>query len=76
ACRAFLEKHLLPFALKWEREEKMPDDLFQTLHQLNMLLLNMSASLPIYWLRSLGINDDAGTHIEEGGCLHTDIYLD
>ncbi|RVX67900.1 Acyl-CoA dehydrogenase apdG [Exophiala mesophila] len=76
ACRAFLEEHLLPYAMDWEREETVPDHLFQTFAKHNMLIPNLTSPLPVEWLRRLGINDILGTPIEEWDYLHTGIYLD
>lgn len=76
ACRAFVDEHLLPFAMDWEREETVPDHLFQTFAKHNMLIPNLPAPLPVDWLRRLGINDILGVPVEEWDYLHTGIYLD
>ncbi|KAH0844672.1 hypothetical protein AYO21_02005 [Fonsecaea monophora] len=76
ACRAFLEEHLLPYAMEWEREETVPDHLFVTFRDANMLIPNLPAPLPVEWLHKVGIHDILGTPIEEWDYLHTGIYLD
>ncbi len=76
ACRAFIEEHLLPYAMEWEREETVPDHLFHTFAKHNMLIPNMPAPLPVEWLKRLGIHDILGTTVEEWDYLHTGIYLD
>ncbi|EXJ71795.1 uncharacterized protein A1O5_05605 [Cladophialophora psammophila CBS 110553] len=76
ACRAFLEEHLLPYAMEWEREETVPDHLFHTFRKHNMLIPNLPAPLPVEWLTRVGIYDILGTPIQEWDYLHTGIYLD
>jgi len=76
ACRAFLEEHFIPHAMDWEREETVPDHLFETFKKHNMLIPNLPAPLPVDWLRRVGIHDILGTSIEEWDYLHTGIYLD
>ncbi|KAK7890587.1 hypothetical protein LTR67_007795 [Exophiala xenobiotica] len=76
ACRAFIEEHLLPYAMEWEREETVPDHVFHTFAKHNMLIPNMPAPLPVEWLKRLGIHDILGTTVEEWDYLHTGIYLD
>ncbi|KAL2410529.1 Acyl-CoA dehydrogenase apdG [Exophiala dermatitidis] len=75
-CRAFVEEHLLPYAIEWEREETVPEHLYQTFAKHNMLIPNMGAPLPVEWLKRLGIHDILGTPVEEWDYLHTGIYLD
>ncbi|RMD40526.1 hypothetical protein DV735_g4592, partial [Chaetothyriales sp. CBS 134920] len=76
ACRAFLEEHLLPYAVEWEREETVPDHVQPTFAQANMLIPNLPAPLPVEWLHKLGIRDILGTPVEEWDYFHTGIYLD
>jgi acyl-CoA dehydrogenase len=75
-CRAFIEEHLMPYAMEWEREETVPDHLFETFKKHNMLIPNLPSPLPIEWLKRVGIHDILGTSIEEWDYLHTGIYLD
>ncbi|KAK5021537.1 hypothetical protein LTS07_010944 [Exophiala sideris] len=76
ACRAFIEEHLLPYAMDWEREETVPDHLFQTFAKHNMVIPNLPAPLPVEWLKKVGIHDILGTPVEEWDYFHTGIYLD
>ena len=75
-CRAFIEEHLIPYAMEWEREETVPDHLFETFRKHNMLIPNLPAPLPVEWLKRVGVKDILGTSIEEWDYLHTGIYLD
>jgi acyl-CoA dehydrogenase len=76
ACRAFISEHLLPYAMEWEREETVPEYVFDIFSKANMLVPNLPAPLPVEWLRRLGINDILGTPVEEWDYMHTGIYLD
>ena len=76
ACRAFLDEHLMPNAMDWEREETVPEHVFSTFSKAHMLIPNLPAPLPVEWLRRLGINDILGTPIEEWDYFHTGIYID
>src|SRR2546427_11220684 len=64
ACRAFLYKHLIPHALKWKREELIPAHIFKIFIKHHILLLNLPSSLPIIWLKKLGIHNILGVKIE------------
>ena len=77
ACRAFIAEHLLPHAMDWEREETVPEHLFETFAQNNMLIPNLSAPLPVAMLKELGIHDILGVvKVEEWDYMHTGIYVD
>ncbi|KIW25573.1 uncharacterized protein PV07_08739 [Cladophialophora immunda] len=51
--------------MEWEREEMVPDHLFQTFHKHNMLTPNLPAPLPVEWLRRVGVYDILGTPEEK-----------
>jgi acyl-CoA dehydrogenase len=77
ACRAFIAEHLLPHAMDWEREETVPEHLFETFAKYNMLIPNLPAPLPVVWLKKLGIHDILGVvKVEEWDYMHTSIYVD
>jgi acyl-CoA dehydrogenase len=77
ACRAFIAEHLLPHAMDWEREETVPEHLFETFAKHNMLIPNLPAPLPVSWLKKLGIHDILGVvKVEEWDYMHTGIYVD
>lgn len=76
ACRAFIDEHLAPFAVEWEREETAPDHLFHTFTKHNMLIPNLPAPLPVEWLHKVGIYDILGVKVEDWDYFHTSIYLD
>lgn len=77
ACRAFIAEHLLPYAMDWEREEAVPEHLFETFAKHNMLIPNLPAPLPVAWLKKLGIHDILGVvRVEEWDYMHTGIYVD
>jgi len=77
ACRAFIEEHLLPQAMEWEREETVPEHVFETFAKHNMLIPNLPAPLPVEWLKKLGIHDILGVvKVEEWDYFHTGIYAD
>lgn len=77
ACRAFISEHLLPQAFEWEREETVPEHVFETFAKNNMLIPNLPAPLPVEWLKRLGVHDVLGVvGVEEWDYLHTGIYAD
>lgn len=76
ACRAFIEEHLIPYAMDWETAEDVPPHVFDLFGKHNMLIPNLPSPLPVAWLKRLGIHDVLGTPIEEWDYLHTGIYLD
>lgn len=76
ACRAFLETHLTPHALSWEREEQVPQTLYRTFADANMLVPALPAPLPVKWLRKLGMGEMlGGVGAEEWDYVHTGIYI-
>lgn len=75
-CRAFAWEHLVRHALEWEREGTVPEHVFQTFCQHNMLLPNLPAPLPVDWLKRLGIHDILGVKVEEWDHMYTGIYCD
>lgn len=76
ACREFLWEHLLRNAMEWERQGTVPEHVFQTFCQHNMLLPNLPAPLPVDWLRRLGIHDILGVKVEDWDYMYSGIYGD
>ena len=63
--------------MDWERDEKVPGDVFQKFAQANMLVPSLPAPLPVDWLKRLGVNDILGVvKVEEWDYIHTAIYCD
>lgn len=76
ACREFLWEHLLRHAMDWERQSTVPEHVFETFCQHNMLLPNLPAPLPVGWLKRLGIHDVLGVKVEDWDYMYTGIYCD
>ncbi|EME46240.1 hypothetical protein DOTSEDRAFT_86844 [Dothistroma septosporum NZE10] len=76
ACRAWFEKHFLPYCMDWENDEDLPSDLFAKFNEANMLLPNLCPPLPVDWLHKSGIKDILGTPVEEWDYVHTAIWID
>ena len=63
--------------MDWERDEKVPEDVFHKFAQANMLVPSLPAPLSVEWLRRLGVHDILGVvKIEDWDYLHTAIYCD
>ena len=75
-CRAFLEKHFIPYALEWETEGTVPPHVWETFNKANMLLPNLKSPLPVEWLKKLDINHILDVPVEEWDYLHTAIWVD
>ena len=74
--RTFLDKHYMPYARDWEREETVPPQVFDEFARAGMLLGNLPAPLPVQWLQKLGVHKVAGVKVEEWDYLHTGICVD
>ncbi|CAK7236407.1 hypothetical protein SBRCBS47491_009626 [Sporothrix bragantina] len=76
ACRDFIGEHLLPHALDWENDGKVPEHVFRVFSEHNMLIPNLPAPLPIDLLRRLGIHTLlGGLRIEDFDYFHFVIYI-
>lgn len=75
-CRAWFEKNFLPFALEWETAGTVPEHVWKTFNDANMLIPNLASPLPVKWLKRLNINDILGVPVEEWDYLHTAIWVD
>ncbi len=76
ACSEFMWENLHQHSLEWEKHGGVPDHVFRTFCDHNMLLPNLPAPLPVAWLQKLGIRDILGVKVEEWDYLHTAIYCD
>ncbi|OJJ07439.1 hypothetical protein ASPVEDRAFT_178068 [Aspergillus versicolor CBS 583.65] len=76
AAREFLYENLIKHAMEWEKEGTVPEHVFKDFCKANMLLPNLTAPLPVDWLKRLGIHDILGVKVEEWDYLHTGIYTD
>ncbi|EPE34565.1 Acyl-CoA dehydrogenase NM [Glarea lozoyensis ATCC 20868] len=75
-CRSLVDE-LMADAQDWEREGDVPEDLYSKFAAANMLLPNLSAPLPIKWLKKLNITHLPGDlPVEQFDYLHTLIYAD
>lgn len=75
-CRAFIEENLLKNAMEWEREETVPEHVFETFVKANMLLPALPAPLPAEALKKLGITEILGQPVAEFDYFHNMIYTD
>lgn len=76
-CRAFIEENLTKHAMEWEREEVVPDEVFQKFAAGNFLIPCLPAPLPVKWLKKLGIHEmPGGLKVEDWDYIHTGIYTD
>ncbi|KAI4164623.1 MAG: hypothetical protein LQ342_001597 [Letrouitia transgressa] len=63
--------------MDWEREEAVPERVFQNFAKANLLLASLPAPLPVLWLRKLGVNDILGVvKVEEWDSMHSLIFGD
>lgn len=60
--------------MEWEREETVPEHVFQTFAKANMLLPALPAPLPTMALKDLGIHDILGHPIDDWDYFHNMIY--
>jgi acyl-CoA dehydrogenase len=77
ACRDFIDQYLTPYAMDWEREETVPDHVFQTFAKHKMLIPTLPAPLPVAQLKAAGIHDILGVvKVEDFNYFHNLIYTD
>lgn len=77
ACRAFIDEHLTPHALEWERDEFVPEHVFDTFVKHNMLIPTLPSPLPAQHLKACGIHDILGVvKVEDFTYFHNLIYND
>ncbi|KAL5319693.1 hypothetical protein ACEPPN_012749 [Leptodophora sp. 'Broadleaf-Isolate-01'] len=76
-CRALAEKLIVPYISEWETAGDVPTDLYSKFTEANFLIPNLSAPLPVKWLKKLGIHElPGGLKVEDFDYLHTLIYVD
>lgn len=77
ACRAFISEHLTQHAMEWEKDEILPEHVFDTFCKHNMLIPTLPAPLPVEALKKLGIHDLLGVvKVEDFTYFHNMIYTD
>jgi len=77
ACRKFIRQHLVDNALEWEREETIPEHVFETFAKNGMLIPSLPAPLPVQWLKQLGVHELLGcVKVEEFDYFHFMIYTE
>lgn len=77
ACREFISEHLTPYAFEWEKEETVPEHVFQTFVKSHMLVPTLPAPLPVKELKAVGIHDILGAvKVEDFTYFHNLIYND
>ncbi|KAK5168039.1 uncharacterized protein LTR77_006607 [Saxophila tyrrhenica] len=77
ACRDFTTEHLHQYAFEWEKEETVPEHVFQTFIKHNMLIPTLPSPLPVKELKACGIHDILGVvKVEDFTYFHTLIYND
>lgn len=63
--------------MDWEREEAVPEQVFQNFAKANLLPASLPAPLPVDWLKKLGVNDILGiVKVEEWDSMHSLIFGD
>ncbi|RDW89632.1 putative acyl-CoA dehydrogenase-2 [Coleophoma cylindrospora] len=76
-CRALVDELLMPEAGDWERGGDVPENLYGKFAAANFLVPNLSAPLPVKWLKKSGIHElPGGLKVEDFDYLHTLIYVD
>lgn len=77
ACRAFIDEHLTQHAFDWEKEETVPEHVFQTFTKHHMLIPTLPSPLPVQQLKANGIHDILGVvKVEDFTYFHNLIYND
>ncbi|KAF2667477.1 short-chain specific acyl-CoA dehydrogenase mitochondrial precursor [Microthyrium microscopicum] len=77
ACRDFIGKNLIANALEWDEEGLVPEHVFKTFAENNMLIPSLPAPLPVEWLKKVGLHElPGGVKVEEFDYLHMSIYTD
>jgi hypothetical protein len=63
--------------MEWDQNELVPESVFKTFAEHNMLVPSLPAPLPVDWLKKLGIHTLlGGVKVEEFDYLHMMIYTD
>jgi len=77
ACRAFITEHLTQHAWDWEKEETVPEHVYEIFAKNHMLIPSLGAPLPVQQLKACGIHDILGVvKVEDWTYFHTLIYTD
>jgi acyl-CoA dehydrogenase len=77
ACRDFIGKNLIANALEWDEAQLVPEHVFKTFADNNMLIPSLPAPLPVEWLKKVGVHElPGGIKVEEFDYIHMSIYTD
>jgi acyl-CoA dehydrogenase len=77
ACREFITEHLTQYAFDWEKEETVPEHVFETFAKHHMLIPALPSPLPAKQLKAAGIHDILGVvKVEDFTYFHNLIYND
>ncbi|KAK3725099.1 hypothetical protein LTR37_000610 [Vermiconidia calcicola] len=77
ACREFITEHLTQHAFEWEKEETVPEHVFETFTKHHMLIPSLPSPLPAQQLKAVGIHDILGVvKVEDFTYFHNLIYND
>lgn len=75
--REFVDKTFMEKGGEWEAAGDVPESLYKTVADANMLIPNMGAPLPVKDLKRIGIHElPGGLKVEDFDYLHTSIYID
>ncbi|ATY59875.1 acyl-CoA dehydrogenase [Cordyceps militaris CM01] len=76
-ARAWISENITKHALEWEREESVPEDLYQRWVAAGFLPATLPAPLPVDWLKRLGIHEMPGSvKVEDWNYTHSAIFAD
>ncbi|KAI0549162.1 putative acyl-CoA dehydrogenase [Xylaria curta] len=77
AIRPFIQRHLIDCAIEWDKDETIPEYVFENFAKANMLVPVLPAPLPVRWLKRLGIHELlGGLKVEDFDYMHSLIYAD
>lgn len=73
-CFKFVNEHLTKGAWDWEKEETVPEHVFETFAKHRMLIPSLPSPLPVRELKDAGIHDVLGVKVEDFTYWHNYIY--
>src|ERR1700753_1298154 len=77
ACRQFIQENLINNAMEWDQNELVPEHVFNTFAENNMLIPSLPAPLPVEWLKKVGLHELPGNiKVEDFDYIHMLIYSD
>lgn len=76
-ARAWITENLTQHALEWERNENVPEGLYQKFAQARFLPATLPAPLPVEWLKRVGIHElPGGVKVEDWDYTHSAVFAD